>query len=76
MDQKRVSLSQFQAYTLHPRHDEHIFRAGRLLQQFIVDGYACAEGNRLHFLRQLQSNLRFDIYKGAQDAMYQGDTDA
>ena len=28
---KRVSLSQFHAYTLHPRRDEHIFRAGRLL---------------------------------------------
>ena len=73
---KRVSLSQFHAYTLHPRHDEHIFRAGRLLQQFIVDGYACAEGNRLNFFRQHQSNLRVDIYKGAQDAMYQDDTDA
>ena len=73
---KRVSLSQFHAYTLHPRHDEHIFRAGRLLQQFIVDGYACAEENRLHFLCQHHSNLRVDIYKGAQDAMYQGDTDA
>ena len=67
---KRVSLSQFHAYTLHPRRDEHIFRAGRLLQQFIVDGYACAEENPLHFLRQYQSNLRVDIYKGAQDAMY------
>ena len=73
---KRVSVSQFHTYTLHPRHDEHIFQAGRLLQQFIVDGYACAEGNRLHFLRQHQSNLRVDIYKGAQDAMYHGDTDA
>ena len=73
---KRVSLSQFHAYTLHQRHDEHIFWAGRLLQQFIVDGYACAEGNRLHFLRQHQSNLRIDLYKGAQDAMYKGDTDA
>ena len=38
---KRVSLSKFHTYTLHPRHDEHIFQAGRLLQQFIVDGYAC-----------------------------------
>ena len=38
--------------------------------------YACAEGNCLHFLCQHQSNLRVNIYKGAQDAMYQGNTDA
>ena len=73
---KRVSLTQFHAYTLHPCHDEHIFRAGRLLKQFIVDGYACAEGNHLHFLHQHQSNMCINIYKGAQDAMYQGDMDA
>ena len=71
-----MSLSQLHAYTLHPGHDEHIFRAGRPLQQFIVDGYACGEENCLHFLRQHQSNLRVDIYKGAQDAMYHGDTHA
>ena len=29
----------FHTYTIHPRFDEHIFRAGRPLQQFIVDGY-------------------------------------
>ena len=73
---KCVTLNQFHAYTLHPRHDEHIFRARRLLQQFIVDGYACTEENCLHFLLQHKSNLRVYIDKGAQDAMYQGDTDA
>ncbi len=73
---KRVSLIQFYAFNLHVRNDEHIFHVGRLFQQFIVDGYACTKENRFNFIRHNQVNLCVDIYKGAQDALDQGDIDA
>jgi hypothetical protein len=40
----RVTMLQFYAYILQHRiNEEWILRAGRLLQQFIVDTYACTE---------------------------------
>jgi hypothetical protein len=62
---KRVSLTQFYVFNFHVRNDEHIFRAGRLLPQFIINRYVCAEENCLNFIRHNQANLRVDIYKGA-----------
>ncbi|KAI9918651.1 hypothetical protein PsorP6_011307 [Peronosclerospora sorghi] len=70
---KRVTLNQFYAYLFHVRREEHLFRAGRLFQQLIVDGYACTEDNRLNFIVQHQDDLRVDIYQGAQDALNRGD---
>jgi len=48
-------------------------RTGRLLQQFIVDAYACTEQNRLKFIRKNQQQLRCDLYNGLQDALNVGD---
>ncbi len=40
----RVTMLQFYAYMLQHRvNEEWILRAVRLLQQFIVDAYACTE---------------------------------
>ncbi len=49
----RVTMLQFYTYMLQHRvNEEWILRAGRLLQQFIVDTYACTEQNRLKFIRE------------------------
>jgi len=50
-----VTMLQFYAYILqHHINEEWILRAGRLLQQFIVDAYACTEQNRLKFIHENQ----------------------
>ncbi len=51
----RVTMLQFYAYMLQHRvNEEWLLRAGRLLQQFIVDAYACTEQNRLKFICENQ----------------------
>jgi hypothetical protein len=70
----RVTMLQFYAYILHHRvNEEWILRAGRLLQQFIVDAYACTEQNHLKFICENQRQLRCDLYNGLQDALNAGD---
>jgi hypothetical protein len=70
----RVTMLQFYSYMLqHGINEEWILRAGRLLQQFIVDTYACTEQNRLKFIRENQQQLRYDLYNGLQDALNAGD---
>lgn len=49
---RRVTQLQYYAHLFHIRNPmNHIFYAGRLLHQFIVDAYACVEQNRLHYIR-------------------------
>ncbi len=70
----RVTMLQFYAYILQHRiNEEWILWAGRLLQQFIVDAYACTEQNRLKFIRENQRQLHCDLYNGLQDALNAGD---
>jgi hypothetical protein len=70
----RVTMLQFYAYILQHRIiEEWILRAGRFLQQFIVDAYACTEQNRLKFIRENQRQLRCNLYNGLQDALNVGD---
>jgi hypothetical protein len=57
----------------HRVNEEWFLRAGRLLQQFIVDAYACIEHNRLKFIHENQRQLRCDLYNGLQDALNVGD---
>ncbi len=67
-------MLQFYMYMLQYHvNEEWILRAKRLLQQFIVDAYACTEHNRLKFIRENQRQLRCDLYNGLQDAMNVGD---
>ncbi len=67
-------MLQFYAYILQHRiNEEWILRAGRLLQQFIVDAYACIEQNRLKFICDNQRQLRYDLYNGLQDALNASD---
>ena len=44
-----------------------IHSAGKLTQQYIVDGYVKCESNRLNFIRQNQPSLRSELYSGLMD---------
>ncbi len=70
----RVTMFQFYTYILQHRiNKEWILRARRLLQQFIVNAYACIEQNRLKFIRENQRQLCCDLYNGLQDELNVGD---
>jgi hypothetical protein len=67
-------MLQFYVYMLqHCVNKEWILWTERILQQFIVDAYACTEQNRLKFIRENQWQLRFDMYNGLQDALNAND---
>jgi hypothetical protein len=57
----------------HCINEEWILRVGRLLQQFIIDAYACIEHNRMKFIRENQRQFHCDLYNGLQDALNVGD---
>ncbi len=52
-DSACITMLQFYAYMLqHCVNEEWILRARRLLQQFIVNAYACIKQNHLKFIRE------------------------
>ena len=59
------------AFRLHPRKNEpdHLFRAGLLFQQYIVDAWAQTDQARLRWIRLNQKKLRSEVYKGLVDAV-------
>jgi hypothetical protein len=56
---------------LHPCHNksDHIFKAGCLFQEYIVDSWAATEQSCLTWLRNNQKTLCSDVYKGLVDAV-------
>ena len=68
---KFVSQVEHSTYRLHirPNESDHLFRAGRLLQEYIVDRWAAAEQSRLRFLQNNQKTLRAEVYRGLADAV-------
>ncbi|KAJ8453935.1 hypothetical protein ONZ45_g19505 [Pleurotus djamor] len=68
---KALSLTRFAAYRIQVRPAEYslIHRGGRLFQQLLVDLWASAEQQRLHWLRTHQSEIRASLYSGLQDAL-------
>ena len=46
---------------------------GRLTQEYVVDGWASAEQDKLNWVRTHQQQLRADLYSGVVDAMQQGE---
>ena len=66
----RVLQMQYFSFLFHPRATgQHLFLAGRLLQEYIVDAWACIEQNRLRYLSSHQSDLRCELYSGVMDAI-------
>ncbi|THH29066.1 hypothetical protein EUX98_g5120 [Antrodiella citrinella] len=71
----RVSQTRFYVFQLQIRPIEYsvMHRAGRLLQQYIVDSWAVAEQNRLRYLRTHQKEIRSALYGGLEDAVATAD---
>ena len=67
----RVTQSEYFSYRLHPRQNEsnHIFMAGKLFQEYAVDGWATTEQSRLDWIQRNQTKIRADTYRGLADAL-------
>ena len=67
----KVTQSEYFKYHLHPRNNEsnHIFMAGKLLQEYAVDAWATTEQRNLNWIRHNQHTIRADTYQGLTDAI-------
>ena len=78
-DAKRSKLKQrpYYRYRLHQRSNEYpiLFKAGRLFQQYLIDAWAIFNQNKLNWIANHQSDLRFDLYHGLEDALLRQDVD-
>jgi hypothetical protein len=62
------TLCEFYSYRFAILDDfNQLLNAGKLTQQFIVDAYVKIEGNNLNFVKQQQSKLRVEQYRGLMD---------
>src|SRR6266478_1378120 len=70
--QHHISQREFFAYRLfqHMGETDHIFRAGRLFQQFMCDAWAAAEQSNLRWIENNQRKIRSDLYQGLVDAVH------
>jgi hypothetical protein len=68
----RVTLTEHYAYHLHERREyENLTqRMTTLFQQFCVDSYAKIVTNNLQFIRDNQTLLRIDSYRGMKKWLY------
>lgn len=68
---RNVTMRQFAGFRLFQRTlgSNHVMRAGRLLQEYMVDLYAKVEHGCLSFLQFNQDKLRAELYSGLTDAM-------
>jgi len=66
-----VSQTEYFHYRLFPRINEssHLFSAGKLLQEWIVDSWALSEQARLHWIKQNQPTLCSESQRGLMDAV-------
>ena len=61
-------------YQLHERIGQygHLFKAGRLFQQYLVNVYCALEQDRLDFVRSYQKILRSECLSGLCDTFSKG----
>ena len=75
--QGRVTTVEFYRFRLQVRDVNRTFnqlmRSRRLLQQYVCDQFAKAEGQRLHWARSHQKEIRADKYQGLLDAVNDND---
>ncbi|KZO96173.1 hypothetical protein CALVIDRAFT_481632 [Calocera viscosa TUFC12733] len=75
---KNVTEMQYYRYRLHFRNlpwSLHLFRCGRLFQQFIVDAWVSVEQDRLNWIQHNQKTIRADLYNGLVDSVAHNDHD-
>jgi hypothetical protein len=67
----RVTQAEYFRYHLFPRANEfnHIFMAGKLFQEYVVDSWATTEQSRLNWIRYNQNKIRAETYQGLTDAV-------
>ena len=73
VSRKTMSQAEFFKYRLHIRNNQtkHLFLAGHLFQEFVVDSWALVEQSRLFWVRKNQSTLCSDVYRGFVDTVTQ-----
>jgi hypothetical protein len=71
-----ITYCDFLKHCLHIRpfaiESDHYFRAGFLLQEFIVDSWAASEHSCLEWIRNNQHTIRAELYSGLMDALREG----
>ncbi|XP_070048226.1 uncharacterized protein [Nicotiana tomentosiformis] len=74
---EKLTMRQFYCFRIQQRLNEAhaLLQAGRLLQQYIVDGYMAIEEERFRYIRNNQKKLRADLFSGLMDAIVRGDSD-
>ena len=71
VDEKKVTQAEFFKYRLFSRVNEsnHIFMAGKLFHEYVVDSWATTEQSRLKWVKLNQSTIRAETYQGLTDAV-------
>ena len=74
---KKTTLNAFVSYWMMKRAQPQLCNAlhcgQKLFEQWIVDQYCKIEMGRLCYIRQNQTKLRWELYRGVQDAIQAGD---
>ncbi|XP_012852527.1 PREDICTED: uncharacterized protein LOC105972131 [Erythranthe guttata] len=75
---KKLTMRQYFAYRIQKRFGDSavLLHSKKLCQQFMVDAFSMVESERLKFIRFNQDKLRVDMYKGIEESILKGDTDA
>ncbi|KAK7273081.1 hypothetical protein RIF29_14127 [Crotalaria pallida] len=75
---EHITCRQYYSYLLQIRpNDQSLFlRAGRLLQQYVVDNYVKIESARLRYIRDNQPEIRAEMYQGLEDTLHARETNA
>lgn len=73
----KLTIREYLAFRLmdRPFEESTLLHSKTLLQQFLVDGYAMVESERLDYYRKHQKELRVDLYSGLSDAYSKGHKD-
>ncbi|KAH0781487.1 hypothetical protein KY290_001085 [Solanum tuberosum] len=74
---ENMTMRQFYGYCIQQRLNEGhtLIQSGRLLQQYIVDGYMTIEEERFRYIRNNQTKPRADLFGGLMDAIVCGYSD-
>jgi hypothetical protein len=66
---KMFTLSHYYSFRLAIRRNRinHLYKFGKLTQQFIIDAYIKIESNNLNYIKLNQNKLRTEKYSGLMD---------
>ncbi|KAK9666569.1 hypothetical protein RND81_14G194600 [Saponaria officinalis] len=70
---RQVSCREYYCYKLQSRPNNMLLRAGRCLQQYMVDMYVKIENTRLDFFRKNQDTIIAELYQGILDTLESGE---